>query len=132
MLFDAIEEFVVTFTPNDFAEEISAFGKDGSFVFVRLVLVLVLVIILSFSVFPAEEEEEDEEEDAFVVEVIDANCGSLLLKPRSSSSPLCINCTLFAAAFEAPTSKNTGLTPCTFMVQLLGKSCTASESLMTL
>ena len=52
MLFDAIEEFVVTFTPNDFAEEISAFGKDGSFVFVRLVLVLVLVIILSFSVFP--------------------------------------------------------------------------------
>ena len=46
MLFDAIEEFVVTFTPNDFAEEISAFGKDDrSFSFV---LFLFLFLLLSF------------------------------------------------------------------------------------
>jgi hypothetical protein len=37
-----------------------------------------------------------------------------------------------AVAFLRPTSRNTGETPCTFIVSLRGKSCTASESLMIL
>ena len=41
-------------------------------------------------------------------------------------------CAAAAVALRRPTSRNTGLTPCTFTVSLRGKSCTASESLMIL
>ena len=46
VFFDAIEEFVVALTPNNFAEEVRAFGKNRSFVLVRFLFVVVVLGVM--------------------------------------------------------------------------------------